>query len=72
MRRIRAQADPAKLPIIALSAHASNADRTECLAAGANAFMTKPIDMSQLLALIAELLGLAWQPAVATGAGTLG
>jgi len=59
-RQIRAQPEHAKLPIIALSAHASNTDRAKSLAAGASAFMTKPLDIEQLLALIEELLGLSW------------
>jgi len=60
-RQIRAQPVHAKLPIVALSAHASNADRARCLAAGASVFMTKPLDMEQLLPKIGELLGLGWK-----------
>jgi signal transduction histidine kinase/ActR/RegA family two-component response regulator len=61
MRCIRALPGHAKLPIIAVSAHASNSDRANCLAAGASEFMTKPIDIAQLLALTAQLLRLSWE-----------
>ena len=36
-------------PIIAISANASEADREKCFAAGANAFVSKPIDLSNLV-----------------------
>ena len=67
MRRIRAQPRHVGLPIIAVSAHASNADRSVCLQAGATAFMSKPLDIAQLLALIGQLLGLSWEEAVVAG-----
>lgn len=37
-----------KLPIIALAAHAMNAERDRCVAAGMNDYVPKPIDVEQL------------------------
>ena len=48
------------VPIIAMSAGASGADREESIAAGMNAFLPKPIDMDGLLHQIAALLQLDW------------
>ncbi|EGW22821.1 ATP-binding protein [Methylobacter tundripaludum] len=50
----------AQVPIIALSASASNADETKCLQAGANAFLPKPVDQDELLAQMAALMQLEW------------
>jgi len=60
-RRIRRIARYAELPIIAVSANASTADRSQCLGAGASAFLSKPIDREALLDLIAARLGLEWE-----------
>jgi|GEM_PF-2575468 len=67
MRGIREQPRHAGLPIIAVSAHASDAGRGMCLQAGATAFMSKPLDIAQLMALIGQLLGLSWEETAVAG-----
>lgn len=42
------------LPIIALTAYAFEADKQKALEAGCNAFITKPIKIKELLALLQE------------------
>ncbi|MCY1003002.1 response regulator [Myxococcus sp. MISCRS1] len=52
MREIRKRAEWQKLPIIALTAKAMRDDQEKCLAAGANDYIAKPLDVEKLLSLI--------------------
>ncbi len=52
MRAIRKQPVWKKLPIIALTAKAMPNDQAECLAAGANDYLAKPLDVEKLLSLV--------------------
>ncbi|MEI6179414.1 MAG: PAS domain S-box protein [Chloroflexales bacterium] len=56
IRRLRAKPDGAATPIIALTALAMTGDRERCLAAGASAYMAKPVSLKALVALIEQLL----------------
>lgn len=60
MRRIRAMPAFAEVPLIAVSASPFGVDGAKSLEAGANAFVSKPVDFDALLAKIAPLLKLDW------------
>lgn len=55
-RQLKADPATAKIPVIALTAHAMEADRDKALAAGCDDFDTKPVELPRLLVKIDELL----------------
>lgn len=58
-RRIKKQKRFAKLPIIAVTARAMKDDQERCLEAGANDYLSKPVDLDKLLSLIR-----VWMPKI--------
>jgi CheY-like chemotaxis protein len=55
-RRIRGLAQLGQVPIVAVSAHDSADFHSEALAAGCDAYITKPIDFGELEELVTHLL----------------
>jgi signal transduction histidine kinase/CheY-like chemotaxis protein len=52
MREIRKRPEWRKVPIIALTAKAMKDDQERCIAAGANDYIAKPLDVEKLLSLV--------------------
>ena len=51
-REIRKQARFRDLPILALTAKALKEDRSKCIAAGANDYLAKPVDIERLISML--------------------
>ena len=56
-RAIRQQPRFAKLPIIAMTAHAMSGDRETCLAAGMDNYVAKPFEPEEIFAMLARYVG---------------
>ena len=54
--RIRSNPATAHIPIIALTAKAMKGDRAKCLEAGATEYVSKPINMQELLEKMTDML----------------
>jgi CheY-like chemotaxis protein len=55
-RRLKADPRTAAIPVVALTAHAMPDERARALAAGCDAYDTKPVDLPRLLSVITGLL----------------
>ena len=55
-RLIRADKNLAEVPIIALTARAMQGDEELCIAAGASAYLSKPVELEQLIGMIGQFL----------------
>ena len=56
-RRIKADRDLKRIPVIALTAHAMQGDEEKARVAGCDDYVTKPIDEDLLLRKLGEFLG---------------
>ena len=61
-RRLKGALETRAIPIIALSAHAMEGDRTRAIDAGCDDYDTKPVDFPRLLGKIRALLAKEPQP----------
>jgi PAS domain S-box-containing protein len=59
-RRLRQLPGLQDIPVIGVSASATSGDEAQSLSAGVNAFLSKPLDLTRLLAQIGLLLKLDW------------
>jgi len=55
--RIKSMARGQSLPVIAVTAQAMKGDRERCLAAGADGYIAKPVDVDALVSLLQQYIG---------------
>jgi CheY-like chemotaxis protein len=56
-RQLKADEATRGIPVVALTAHAMSTDREKALAAGCDAYETKPVELPRLLETVQKLLG---------------
>jgi two-component system cell cycle response regulator DivK len=56
LRRVRADARTTRIPVLALTAQAMDGDRERFLAAGFDGYLSKPVDVVELLATVAAYM----------------
>ena len=52
MKRIRANPQLAKIPLISVTAKAMKGDRSKCIEAGASDYVSKPVDIDYLISVM--------------------
>lgn len=57
LRNVRAKPETRDLPVVACSAHAMRGDKERALAAGFDAYLTKPYRPTELVNMVEEFLG---------------
>jgi signal transduction histidine kinase/ActR/RegA family two-component response regulator len=62
MRRLEQEAKAARMPIIAITANAVQADLDRCLAVGMDAYITKPVRKEDILAILGKWAATATNP----------
>ena len=55
--RKKEEATGAHLPVVAMTAHAMQGDKERCLAAGMDGYVSKPIDINQLVSVVESVIG---------------
>jgi CheY-like chemotaxis protein len=55
--REKERARGGRIPIVAVTAYALDKDKEECLAAGMDAFISKPMDFKKCIAMIHSIIG---------------
>jgi len=70
MERLKQVLSLAVIPVIVVSGRDQHANRERALKAGAKAFLQKPVDDAELLAVILNALGEPEQPVLATSGRT--
>jgi CheY-like chemotaxis protein len=55
-RLIRSDPKLAKVPIVALTARAMQGDQERCIEAGANQYLSKPVELEELVGVITQFL----------------
>ena len=71
MQRLRRRPALAHTKMICVSASAADSTQRGARAAGADAFITKPVDIDRLLAAIGAQLGLQWTTAAGAESAAL-